>query len=179
MADFVSLSCPSCGGKLQITNDIDRFACGYCGQEHTVNRSGGMVFLKPVVEGLRQVQTGVDKTAAELALKRLVTESAGINAEIYRFNVALGTHRDAVRVCERVNKNILHLERERDALPFWEGKRKRIIESKLTEEKHTLSQYQGSAQWDPSDYENKLALLEKEKSRIEQEIAKNMKIVEG
>ncbi len=68
MADFVTLSCPSCGGKLQVTNDIDRFACGYCGQEHAVNRSGGMVFLKPVVDELRKVQSGVDKTAAEMAI---------------------------------------------------------------------------------------------------------------
>jgi hypothetical protein len=71
MADFVTLSCPSCGGKLQITNDLDRFACGYCGQEHLVRRSGGVVSLAPVVEGLKQVQAGVDKTASELAIRRL------------------------------------------------------------------------------------------------------------
>lgn len=71
MPDFVTLSCPSCGGKLQITEDIDRFACSYCGAEQIVRRGGGIVTLSPVVEGLRQVQVGVDKTASELAIKRI------------------------------------------------------------------------------------------------------------
>lgn len=36
MPDFVTLSCPTCGGQLQITKDIERFACGHCGNEHIV-----------------------------------------------------------------------------------------------------------------------------------------------
>jgi ribosomal protein S27E len=49
MPDFITLSCPSCGHKLQITDDIDRFACAECGNEHIVIRSGGVVALKPVM----------------------------------------------------------------------------------------------------------------------------------
>jgi hypothetical protein len=71
MPDFVTLTCPSCGGKLQITNDINRFACSYCGAEHIVRRSGGIVSLAPVVAALQRVQAGVDKTASELAITRL------------------------------------------------------------------------------------------------------------
>lgn len=41
MADFVSLTCPPCNGKLRIGKDLDRFACGYCGTEFVVNRGGG------------------------------------------------------------------------------------------------------------------------------------------
>lgn len=74
MSDFITLSCPSCGGKLQITPDLDRFACTHCGTEHIVRRGTGVISLAPVVEGLRQVQTGVDKTAAELAIVRLTQE---------------------------------------------------------------------------------------------------------
>jgi predicted RNA-binding Zn-ribbon protein involved in translation (DUF1610 family) len=74
MNDFVTLTCPSCGGKLQITNDIERFACGYCGLEHIVKRSGGVVSLAPIVDGLRNIQVGVDKTASELAIGRLEKE---------------------------------------------------------------------------------------------------------
>jgi ribosomal protein S27AE len=48
MVDFITLSCPSCGNKLQITSDIDRFACGACGNEYVVIRKGGIVALKPV-----------------------------------------------------------------------------------------------------------------------------------
>jgi DNA-directed RNA polymerase subunit RPC12/RpoP len=78
MSDFVTLTCPSCGGKLQITKDIDRFACGHCGSEHVVKRAGGIVALAPVVEGLAKVQAGTDKTAAELAIVRLTQEIAAL-----------------------------------------------------------------------------------------------------
>jgi predicted RNA-binding Zn-ribbon protein involved in translation (DUF1610 family) len=33
MPDYITLTCPSCGGKLNITNDMQRFACSYCGKE--------------------------------------------------------------------------------------------------------------------------------------------------
>jgi hypothetical protein len=81
MSDFVTLTCPSCGGKLQITNDIDRFACGHCGNEHVVKRGGGIVALSPVVEGLAKVQAGTDKTASELAIVRLTQEIASLEVK--------------------------------------------------------------------------------------------------
>ena len=71
MAQFVTLSCPSCGARLEIHNDTDRFACAYCGQEHVVQRNGGIIWLKPITDAIRQVKTGVDRTAAELAIARL------------------------------------------------------------------------------------------------------------
>ncbi len=74
MSDFVTLSCPTCGGKLQITKDIDRFACAHCGNEHAVKRGGGIVALEPVVAGLAKVQVGVDKAASELTIIRLNAE---------------------------------------------------------------------------------------------------------
>jgi hypothetical protein len=74
MPDFITLSCPSCGHKLQITPDIDRFACAACGNEHFVNRIGGIVSLKPVVDEIKGVKVGVDKTASELAIVRLQKE---------------------------------------------------------------------------------------------------------
>ena len=42
MANFVTLTCPSCGGKLEITEDVEKFACGNCGNEHIVNRRGNV-----------------------------------------------------------------------------------------------------------------------------------------
>ena len=74
MTDFITLACPSCGAKLEITNDLGRFACSHCGQEHMVRRGGGIVSLSPVVGAIHQVQKGVDRTAAELALQRLPRE---------------------------------------------------------------------------------------------------------
>jgi len=46
MPDLITMSCPSCGGKLQITNDIERFACAFCGTEHIVRRQGDAVNLE-------------------------------------------------------------------------------------------------------------------------------------
>jgi hypothetical protein len=74
MAEFVTLTCPSCGGKLQITSDIEQFVCGHCGNEHIVKRGGGIIAIAPIIEGIKKVQTGTDKTASELAIKRLKEE---------------------------------------------------------------------------------------------------------
>ena len=82
MPKFVTLSCPSCSGKLKITKDLDKFACSYCGNEHVVKRSEGVVSLAPVVQGLQHIQTGVDKTASELAIVRLKKEIQGLENQI-------------------------------------------------------------------------------------------------
>lgn len=80
MSEFVTLACPSCGGKLEITKDIDRFACGHCGREHLVKRSGGMVSLDPILQSLQRVEAGVGKTASELAIVRLQKEISELQA---------------------------------------------------------------------------------------------------
>lgn len=74
MVEFINLTCPTCGGKLQITDNTERFSCGYCGIEHIVKRSGGIVTIEPVVQELREVKKGVDKTASELAIVRIKEE---------------------------------------------------------------------------------------------------------
>jgi hypothetical protein len=74
MNELVTLACPNCGAKLEITSDIDRFACSHCGQEHIVKRGGGIVSLSPVIIAINQVKLGVDKTAAELAIARIRKE---------------------------------------------------------------------------------------------------------
>lgn len=81
MGDFVSLTCPSCGGKLQVSSTIDRFACAHCGSEHIIKRGDGIIYLQPVIEGLQKVQGGVDKTASELAIKRLLEEIVAIKTK--------------------------------------------------------------------------------------------------
>lgn len=74
MTEFISLTCPSCGGKLQITSDIERFACANCGNEHLVKRSGGIISLQPVLQKLNEVQASAEKTASELAIPRIERE---------------------------------------------------------------------------------------------------------
>ena len=96
MADFVTLSCPSCGGKLEVTRDIERFACTHCGREHMVKRSGGTVSLSPVVDALRKVEVGVDKTAAELAIVRLQKEIEDLR--VYRNSLLANSPRPQINV---------------------------------------------------------------------------------
>lgn len=67
---FIQLTCASCGGKLDVYDDMERLACGYCGTGMIIRRRGGTVSLTAVTEAIRQVQVGTDKTAAELALAR-------------------------------------------------------------------------------------------------------------
>lgn len=85
LADYVSLTCPSCGGSLQIPSDINRFACAHCGREHIVRRAPGIVTLTPVVGAIDRVREGVDQAAAELAISRLEREISEVEA--YRRNI--------------------------------------------------------------------------------------------
>jgi ribosomal protein S27AE len=71
---IVNLKCANCGGALEISGDMQRFACGYCGSEQIVERRGGTIALRLVVDAVACVQVGTDKTAAELALVRLDKE---------------------------------------------------------------------------------------------------------
>ncbi len=82
LADFVTLTCPSCGGKLQIGDDVDRFACSHCGSEHLVRRGGGIVSLAPVVGELKGVRAGVDNVASELAINRLKGDIANLEQQV-------------------------------------------------------------------------------------------------
>lgn len=88
-SDFITLSCPNCGGKLEITPDMQRFACKFCGSEHLVRRTGDAVSLAPVVEGLKRVETkfdqvltGSDRIAAEQTIQRLKNEAGSLEDQI-------------------------------------------------------------------------------------------------
>jgi DNA-directed RNA polymerase subunit RPC12/RpoP len=77
---FINLNCTNCGAKLDVhdDDDMERFACGYCGTEIIVQRRGGTVALKALTAAIIKVQTGTDKTAAELALARYEKEIAAL-----------------------------------------------------------------------------------------------------
>lgn len=76
MPDFLTLACPTCGGQLQITPDIDRFACTHCGNEHLVRRGAGIVTLAPVIDSMDALRRATDRTASELAIRRTRDEIA-------------------------------------------------------------------------------------------------------
>lgn len=95
-SDFITLSCPNCGGKLQITPDVERFACQFCGYEHIVRRNGGTVSLEPVMQMMGQINNGInyvgsgmnrlsfntEKQASEVTMKRLKGEIAELQVEL-------------------------------------------------------------------------------------------------
>lgn len=75
----IKLSCVSCGSVLDISQQMDRLACGYCGTQQIVERSGGAIHLRGVAEALSKVQVGTDRTASELAIVRLTKELEGLH----------------------------------------------------------------------------------------------------
>jgi predicted RNA-binding Zn-ribbon protein involved in translation (DUF1610 family) len=70
----LTLKCLQCGASLEIKNSVSQFACGYCGANQIVERSGGAVSLSLITDAIYQVRAGTDKTAAELAIVRLQNE---------------------------------------------------------------------------------------------------------
>ncbi len=75
---FLTMSCPDCSSKLDVYDDMERFACSYCGTEMIVQRRGGTVCLNGIG----------DKLLAELALGRLEKEWRKLHAE--RQSIILG-----------------------------------------------------------------------------------------
>ncbi len=86
----ISLNCPNCGANLNITSEMETFACGFCGSRQIVQRHGGTISLKLLGDAIARVQVGTDRTAAELAVRRLREELASTELELQEFesNVA-------------------------------------------------------------------------------------------
>jgi len=82
MSEFITLTCPSCGGKLQITNDIERFVCANCGTEMLVRRGGGIISLSPIIAEVEDVRRAAESTAAELAITRIQKEVDSLNNQL-------------------------------------------------------------------------------------------------
>lgn len=86
MTKTIALNCASCGSNLDIKPEMNAFACGYCGVSPVVERSGGTVSLHLIGDAIRGVQAGTDRTAAELALKRLGGELETLQNETSLLN---------------------------------------------------------------------------------------------
>ncbi len=83
MADLMTLNCPTCGGRLQVTNDVDRFVCAHCGNAHIVDPG---VRVESLAGELDQIRLTMDIRQAEdslavlrkrkLALEEVTTQQA-------------------------------------------------------------------------------------------------------
>jgi DNA-directed RNA polymerase subunit RPC12/RpoP len=95
---FINLNCTNCGGKVEIYQDMERFACGYCGAGQIVQRRGGTVALKAVTEAIQNAQIATDKTAAEPAVARLQRELL----ELYTKGERLWAAEEGKRIQRRI-----------------------------------------------------------------------------
>jgi predicted RNA-binding Zn-ribbon protein involved in translation (DUF1610 family) len=82
MPDLITLTCPSCGAKLKVTDQIHLLVCRNCGNEHMVVRDMSSIYLAPIAQDVRGIRVGVDKTAAELAVARLSREIDLLETEL-------------------------------------------------------------------------------------------------
>jgi hypothetical protein len=48
MAEFITLVCPSCGGKVRVTPNTRSYICDYCGNEHLLTLSDKEAVEKPL-----------------------------------------------------------------------------------------------------------------------------------
>ena len=78
---MITMNCANCGATLEITEEMETFACGSCGAQQKVERKGGTVSLKMVESAIKAVQRGTDRTAAELAVQRLTQELAQLEVD--------------------------------------------------------------------------------------------------
>ncbi len=46
MPDLISLVCPSCGGKLEVSSNATSLTCQHCGNEHLVKHDAGAITLE-------------------------------------------------------------------------------------------------------------------------------------
>jgi ribosomal protein S27E len=76
---FIKLRCENCGADLDVYDDMEQFACGYCGTEIAVQRRGGTVVLKLMTPATKNMAAGADQTSAELALMRLKEEAGNLS----------------------------------------------------------------------------------------------------
>ena len=75
MADLMTLTCPSCGGQLQITNETDRFVCAHCGNSHVVDPGQR---VESLVGELEQMRLKMDIRQAEDSLAVLRKHQAAL-----------------------------------------------------------------------------------------------------
>lgn len=70
-SNVVALKYPGCGAALRIELQAQTHACGYCGATLRVDHAQDALSLSLVADAVAGVQRGTDRTAAELAIRRL------------------------------------------------------------------------------------------------------------
>lgn len=74
MSETIKISCPACGSTSSRKEGLSDFVCHYCGTQFRVEHKNGGISLSPIMESMQTLQTGMDRTATELTVKRLKEE---------------------------------------------------------------------------------------------------------
>ncbi len=53
MSSLITLTCPSCGGRLEVTNQAERYVCVHCGNAHVIDPGVRAESLAKEVEQMR------------------------------------------------------------------------------------------------------------------------------
>lgn len=85
MTQTLKINCPSCGGTSSQMAGVIDFKCDYCGTRYSVNQASHSLHLIPVLESMQVIQTSVDRTATELAIRRLRDDIFQIESQLYQF----------------------------------------------------------------------------------------------
>ncbi len=57
MSNLIALTCPSCGGRLEVTNNTERYVCAHCGNSHIVDPGERAESLAKEVDDLKDVSS--------------------------------------------------------------------------------------------------------------------------
>ena len=83
MSDFITLSCPSCGARLQVNKEKGTYTCEYCGVDHLIRPENQVVVTQNSdPEEMKSIKKVMDKTNSEMAIKRLSEEIKEIDQKI-------------------------------------------------------------------------------------------------
>lgn len=87
---FISLTCPNCGGSMQIGSDTaaGRLNCPYCGKACLLDRGDGTLSLQPMAEELKGTRLASERVAAELAVRRLGEEIPALHYRLAQWDQA-------------------------------------------------------------------------------------------
>jgi hypothetical protein len=93
MSNLIALTCPSCGGRLEVTNNTERYVCAQCGNSHIVDPGVRAESLANEVELLkyndqiRQVEAKIESLMQQQSQARQaygVAEEAAARQRSYK-----------------------------------------------------------------------------------------------
>lgn len=94
---LITLKCSNCSASLQISDQLDRFICNYCGTEHALLHNAGGFFFRKLEDRLDSLEKATEKGNAELAIKRLRSDLA---SRTHQFEVMVSEKDDLMKLLD-------------------------------------------------------------------------------